>query len=632
MHVKRWLSLPAGFLLAGCLSTAAWAAPLAGIDVEGNTLRIRTAGTVAFQIERNTPNEVVLFLPGTEPGSVAASQETAAGTVSVQVVAGGMRLTYRPRALGSTYQVVAGQAVADSQTIEIRGSGGLATVPPPPPIAQTPPQVSPEERVSLKVRDGDVKDTLALLGRVARANVVTESSVSGRVSLNLEQVTFNDALTAVAQVAGLTINKSEGNVYVVSQLKSGLPQLPVPTTPGGADPSKRPVSFSVKSAELGTVVENISNQAGAQLIIKGQLSDRVTGRVSGIPFEEALGQLLNGTRYGFVREGRTYLIGDATPGTPTSRAIERTEAIALSFTQAKNVPKLIPASLTQFVKIDEPRNAVVVSGTDVLRTRVRDLLQQIDKPLRQVVFEVKIVELSDAGSRELNALRTIQSGSAVSPGNTAPLSLGGLFSPPTSFATFNDIARAIVVINGLITENKARVVTDTKLNTITGQKASIDVQTDINLILNQLTNVSGATVNNTTLSTLRAGTVVELTPTVQADGNVLAELSVESSVPQGTTTLTSSGTTVPPNIARRKVKNIILVKDGQTLEIGGLIQTTNREVITRVPFFGYIPLIGQLFSNTNVSLEQSELVVFITPRVRDVQPLPDTKLPLEPPR
>ncbi|MBW4697994.1 MAG: hypothetical protein KME03_08890 [Aphanocapsa lilacina HA4352-LM1] len=629
--MKPWLSWPAGLLLAGYLGTAAWAAPLAGIDVEGNTLRIRTTGTVAFQIERNTPNEVVLFLPGTEPGTGAATQETAAGTVSVQAVAGGLRLSFKPRALGSTYQVVAGQAVADSQTIEIRGSGGLATVPPAPPTAQTP-QVSPEERVSLKVRDGDVKDTLALLGRVARANVVTESSVSGRVSLNLEQVTFNDALTAVAQVAGLTINKSEGNVYVVSQPKSGLSQLPVPATPGGADPSKRPVSFSVKSAELGTVVENISNQAGAQLIIKGQLSDRVTGRVSGIPFEEALGQLLNGTRYGFVREGRTYLIGDATPGTPTSRAIERTEAIALSYTQAKNVPKLIPASLTQFVKIDEPRNAVVVSGTDVLRTRVRDLLQQIDKPLRQVVFEVKIVELSDAGSRELNALRTIQSGSAVSPGNTAPLSLAGLFSPPTSFATFNDIARAIVVINGLITENKARVVTDTKLNTITGQKASIDVQTDINLILNQLTNVSGATVNNTTLSTLRAGTVVELTPTVQADGNVLAELSVESSVPQGTTTLTSSGTTVPPNIARRKVKNIILVKDGQTLEIGGLIQTTNREVITRVPFFGYIPLIGQLFSNTNVSLEQSELVVFITPRVRDVQPLPDTKLPLEPPR
>ncbi|UFP93296.1 secretin N-terminal domain-containing protein [Gloeobacter morelensis] len=631
MHVKPWLSWPAGLLLAGYLGTAAWAAPLVGIDVEGNTLRIRTTGTVAFQIERNTPNEVVLFLPGTEPGTAAATQETAAGTVSVQAVAGGLRLSFKPRALGSTYQVVAGPAVADSQTIEIRGSGGLATVPPPPPTAQTPP-VSPEERVSLKVRDGDVKDTLALLGRVARANVVTESSVSGRVSLNLEQVTFNDALTAVAQVAGLTINKSEGNVYVVSQTKSGLSQLPVPTTPGGADPSKRPVSFSVKSAELGTVVENISNQAGAQLIIKGQLSDRVTGRVSGLPFEEALGQLLNGTRYGFVREGRTYLIGDATPGTPTSRAIERTEAIALSFTQAKNVPKLIPASLTQFVKIDEPRNAVVVSGTDVLRTRVRNLLQQIDKPLRQVVFEVKIVELSDIGSRELNALRTIQSGSAVSPGNTAPLSLGGLLSPPTSFATFNDIARAIVVINGLITENKARVVTDTKLNTITGQKASIDVQTDINLILNQLTNVSGATVNNTTLSTIRAGTVVELTPTVQADGNVLAELSVESSVPQGTTTVTSAGTTVPPNIARRKVKNIILVKDGQTLEIGGLIQTTNRENITRVPFFGYIPLIGQLFSNTNVSLEQSELVVFITPRVRDVQPLPDTKLPLEPPR
>jgi len=616
--MKNSFRRPTACLLALLLAGASGpmplqAAPLSGIEPAGSTLRIRTTSRVPFQIERSTANEVVLFLPGTEAGTVNPQSSSNLGEVRLEPVTGGLRLSYKPRQLGTTFDVVAVGSGANDQAIEIRPTNTAATVPPP---VATPPlptrRIDVGERVTIKVRDGDIRDTLTLLGRVAKANVVAESNLNGRVSLNLERVSFADALDALSRAANLTVTKGAGDVYVVSQPKPGQNFLPpIPQQPPGAagDPSKRLVSVNVKNAELGSVIENMATQAGVQLIIKGgSVPDRITARIAGVPFEEALDQILKGTRFGFDRQGQTYLIGDVSPGSLVGQALQRSEVIPLAYTPVKNVTPLLPGILAQYVKPDATRNAVVISGTETQRAQLRDLLKKIDQPLKQVVFEVKIVELNDEGSRALNALRAVQNGSAVNPSNAAPLSLGGLLSTNTAFGTFNDVARILEVVSGLITERKGKLVTDTKLNTISGNKAQIDVQTDINILLTQPSFINGVAQQNQTISTLRAGTVVEIEPTVQADGNVLAVLSLESSV-AGTT----ASTNIPPNISRRKVKNTLLIKDGQTIEIGGLIQNNATEEVTRLPLLGYIPLIGQLFSNTSVRLSQQELVVFLTP-------------------
>ncbi len=620
-------------MLTATVSTAASGAPLAGIETVGKNLRIRTGDTVSFTVERNTASEVVVFLPATEVGTMPPLQSTALGDVQVQAAAGGVRLTYKPRLLISTFQVVA-VPVGGAQTIEIQASSTAQLPPTPasPPVPSTVAKAGSAERVSLKVRDGDVKDTLTLLGRVAKANVVTESSVTGRVSLNLNNVTFDDALQAVAAASNLTINRTDGDVYIVSQVPKtgGFTSLPVtgPIGSSGADPKDRPVSINVKNAELSSVIENISNQSGAQIIIKGgQITERVSGRFSGVGYEEALSNILAGTRFGFARQGKTYLIADASPGLPSSRALEATEVIVLAYTPVKDVPALLPGNLTQSIKADKSRNAMVVTGTQALRNQVRQLLKDIDQPLKQVVFEVKIVELTEDGSRVFDPLRSTFSGTTVGTSNDAPLSLAGQLGPQSSFGTLNDVARVLQVVSGLITQGKGRLLTDTKLNTVSSQKASINVQTDINIVLQTLTTVNNATTNNTQVSTIRAGTVVEIEPFVQADGNVFAQLKIESSIPG-----TQATPNTPPNVSRRQVTNTMLMKDGQTIEIGGLIQNNNTETIQRFPILGYLPLVGQLFSNTSVQVQQRELVVFITPRIRDVQPAAGARLPLDPPR
>lgn len=627
-----------GLLIGGYLCVPVWAAPLVGIeqDAPNNVLRIRTQQPVSFRVDKNSANEVILFLPNTEPGAIPAQQTVEIGDVEVRAVAGGLQLIYKPKALGSTFQVQAAQPTPDTQAIEIRASGGIAQAPTTSTPTTPAPPVSTEERVSLKVRDGDVKDTLTLLGRVARANVVTDNSVTGKVSLNLDNVPFSDALNALVTAGNLTYTKS-GDVYVVSQPpKSGLAPLSVTPTPGtpGADAATRSVNLNVKNAELTSVIENISNQAGAQLLIKDQVVGRVTGRFAGIPFEDALNQILAGTRYSYIRQGKVYLIGDATPGTPNSQIFSDVEVVPLAYTDVKKVNTLFPAGFpTQNVKNDPVRNALVVSGSAAVRARVKKFIQEIDRPVKQVVFEVKVVELPETVSRELNPLRAFIPSVSAAPTNPTTGTPTTPTAPTTTTVTsaagqlaldasaglgtlnlYNNVARLFQVVSGLITESRAKLVTDTKLTTFSGNKASINVSQDINLTLSQNTALNGIATQNTNLQTLRAGTILELEPVVQADGNVMAKLKIESSTPG-----TRASSNVAPDIFRRTVDNMLLMRDGETYEIGGLIQNNVTETVRRIPILGYIPLLGQLFTDTAVSVTQTELMVFITPRIRDVQ-------------
>jgi type IV pilus assembly protein PilQ len=604
---QKYTSLALGLLLATTLKPSAlWAAPLLGVEPSGKTLLIRTGTKTTFLIEKNTTNEVIVLLNGVEVGSLSTSQNNALGEVQLQTVAGGMRLTYKPRLLGTGFEVVASP---DGQAIAIQPTNALAQLPPAPPSGTSPSTTPVAIRVTLKVRDGDVKDTLTLLGRVSKANVVTDSSVTGKVSLNLERVTFPEALSALAAAAGLVVNRTDGDVYVISQTKpgGGLTQLPIAPNPGGGgtDVSSRVVNINVKNAQIGSVIENMANQSGAQLIIKGGiLQDQVTARLSNVPFEKALDQILTGTRFGYVRQGQVYLIGDTSQGTLTGQALQSTEVITLAYTPAKNVTTLLPSILSQYIKPDATRNAVVITATQTLRNQIKDLIKEIDKPLKQVIFEVKIVELSENGSRALNAL------SSVSVPRTDGIAGGA----------DNSITRILQVVDSLILRQEGRLVTDTKLNTVSGQKATIDVQTDINITLSQnIATVTGSSANQT-ITTLRAGTLVEIEPTVQADGNVLAVLNLESSIAN------NPNNNPAPDISRRKVKNTLLLKDGQTIEIGGLLQNNRTETTRKFPILGYIPFIGEFFSNTSYNIEQRELVVFITPRIRDVEIAQDQRL------
>jgi type II secretory pathway component GspD/PulD (secretin) len=187
------------------------------------------------------------------------------------------------------------------------------------------------------------------------------------------------------------------------------------------------------------------------------------------------------------------------------------------------------------------------------------------------------------------------------------LSLAGVLnqSDPVTVLAFDNAARILSIVNGLVNTGRGRTLTDTKVSTISGQTASINAFSDINI---QTTTQGTATsIPVSQIQTIQAGTTVQITPTVFQQGSVFADIKIESSVPGAQATPSTA-----PNVSRRQVTNKLILHDGETLQIGGLIQTIVSENKVRFPIIGYLPLLGDLFSTTSNSNSTSELLVFVT--------------------
>jgi len=236
-----------------------------------------------------------------------------------------------------------------------------------------------------------------------------------------------------------------------------------------------------------------------------------------------------------------------------------------------------------------------------------------------VSFGVKIIELDESGSQAFNAVNVFKTGTGSTSG-TSPLSLASYLNKndPVTVLAFDNFARILDVVDGLVNKGKGKTLTDTKVTTISGQTAAINVSQDINITTTTPTTSNGITSNSTQIQTIQAGTVVQITPTVQADGNVFTDIKIESSVPGK-----QASASVAPNVSRRQVTNKLILRDGETVEIGGLIQHNVQDNQVRIPILGYLPIIGDLLSTTSRSDETSELLVFVTAYVNRRSPKPE---------
>lgn len=113
------------------------------------------------------------------------------------------------------------------------------------------------------------------------------------------------------------------------------------------------------------------------------------------------------------------------------------------------------------------------------------------------------------------------------------------------------------------------------------------------------------------LETISVGVGLKILPRIVGENEILMSISPEVS------DVIQRGGREFPVVSRRRVETTVRVRDGQTVIIGGLLQGVQRELISGVPFLRKIPIIGLLFSRRTSSEEQTELVVFITPRIID---------------
>ncbi|MCS7312103.1 MAG: type IV pilus secretin PilQ [Acidobacteria bacterium] len=369
-------------------------------------------------------------------------------------------------------------------------------------------------------------------------------------------------------------------------------------------------------------------------------------RLRFVPWDQALDLVLRMLNLGYVLEGnvlRVAPIEDLRKEAEERQKLQenigtlQTVIKPLSYADADQVQQLASRLLTPRgeIFVDKRTNTLIIKESDVNMPNILNLIATLDTPIPQVNIEVRIVETRRTftqqlgiqwGFRGLMSPALGNSTSLVFPnnidfsGNVIQATTGITGNPlggyavnlptlqaPTgamllSFGSVMDTFRLDLALMALESAGLARVISSPRISTQNNQKANIQSgdQIPVQTIVNNTIQVQYV---NATLN-------LDVTPQITADGSVILKVRVENKRPDFGRLVLG----IPP-ILTQEAETVLLVRDGSTVVLGGIIRANEEAVQARLPWIHRIPILGWFFKNRNLLQENSELLIFLTPRV-----------------
>jgi len=280
---------------------------------------------------------------------------------------------------------------------------------------------------------------------------------------------------------------------------------------------------------------------------------------------------------------------------------------------------------------DEKNNALVVAATREEHEWLKDLIDELDRRRPQVLIEGWLVVLNDRGTRQLGvelAARAAGGGTSGEAGTffgltsldetTARRVLPPSIGQGATIAILRpeDIS---AILKALEEKQHGRVISRPRLLANDNEQATFTSARQ-----EPFTTVSAITTSTSTTSFggyEEAGTSLEITPTIYEEDYLFLDIALSISNFTGEATSTS----IPPPREENKIETLVTVPDGATIIIGGIVQTHQQEVVTRVPVLGSIPLLGLLFRSTEANTVENTLYAFIRPQIFRAQDFSDLK-------
>ncbi len=442
---------------------------------------------------------------------------------------------------------------------------------------------------------------------------------------------------------------------------SELPAAQAPSirTPQTAEEAKyrgQPITLDFKDADIRDVLRIIAEINDFNLVLHPEVSGRVTVRLINVPWDQALDIILKLNNLAVEIEGNIMRVGSSTSfqreieakrleqeqrlaALETQKKLEplRTEIITLNFADPAQIVTVIegviagrregqPAGPRRgTITVDARTKTLIVQDTEENIRLIRELVAKLDKRTPQILIEARIVTVSKQFSKSLGINWAGSFNADAAHGNTTgfrfPNSINGNFavnlplgasvgSTGIRLGSIDDVFSLDLNLAAAETEGLATILSQPKVVTVDNKAASI--QTGVTFTL-----ATTILVNNTTQTTLQqvnATLSLNVTPRVSADGHILMTVSAQNNSPDFASPITTAGG-VPP-INTQSVNTEVLVKDGETVVLGGILQTDSRRNLTAVPYLHKIPVIGRVFRSTIPdSKNQTELLIFITPKL-----------------
>ncbi len=264
------------------------------------------------------------------------------------------------------------------------------------------------------------------------------------------------------------------------------------------------------------------------------------------------------------------------------------------------------------IVVDKQHNSLVFVGSARDYRVAFQLLQQLDLPVKQVLVEVTIADVTLDKSHQLGVEWQDKKYSSDGSLDRIVSTLGGLGvgSAGLTITTLDSAGSVKARLNALAANGDARILSSPKLLALDNEEARIQVGTQIAVITSEIANTASVADSGVLRSFeyIDTGVILRFTPTVLANGMVRLVIYQEVSAPG------ASSNNTPP-ISKRMIETTLAAQTGQTVMLGGLITHNSSQQNTQVPWFGDIPLLGGLFRNRSTTNNSTEMIILITPHV-----------------
>lgn len=500
-----------------------------------------------------------------------------------------------------------------------------------------------KERVRrLVLRDAPVREVLSLLARAAGLNLAyiggeaekpqdaeNVTKTSQKISLDIENEPVQDVFNYVLRLSGLEANRSGRTIFVGTQLPNSSRNLVMR-------------NLRLNQVTVGVAL-NFLVALGAESAVS---RERLVTSVNAVPVGGAANTAVTQTQ------------------TTTETKIETQR---ITYKDSTPILRGLQASG------DERTNSVTLIGSPKMVEMAVSQLTQLDIRRRQVVVNVKIIDVNLTGSQDYNTSFSFGVGNTffVNDGGAASLNFGGS-RPANSNEVKNSVSRTPIISNPLgsgtsqsttggttggtsisenpapqdlgaknlptlyqfprrllaslqaqVTSGNAKILTDPTLIVQEGQNAVVKLTTEVYAGL-KTSSQSTETTSSTTSSSVSEPIIKEagLSLNVKVeriDDNGFVSLSVAPTVsaPGGTAQAGGGNGTITLLSARTLTSGVLRLRDSQTLILSGIIQDTDRTSVSKLPILGDIPLLGALFRKTNKVNERREVIILLTPQIID---------------
>jgi type IV pilus assembly protein PilQ len=412
---------------------------------------------------------------------------------------------------------------------------------------------------------------------------------------------------------------------------------------------KETLSVDFPNAEIRTILRNIADLFDLNLVIPETLEGRASLKLRDVTWRQIFDVLLQPVGYTYVTDGNIIKIVSI-----ESLNVEPVATVVyiLNYSRASEiaptVTSMIDATKGGKLQVETRSNALVVTERPKRHEQIRDIITRLDRPTDQVMIETKFVEVTDSDTKDLGLnWASLQQWSVGTQGpvtsQAASFSDFGSPATPTSFGDPAElqegaVARHLgdslktpftapqivtstfsadefrVVLSALEGKGGTRLVSNPTVVTLNNQEAIISIGEQFPIPSYRYSEERG-TFEVDGFEYKDIGIIMKVTPQVNNAGLISLKVNPEVSSRQGTTSFGGASGAAIPIIATRRTSTQVALKNGHTMGLGGLIETTDTHSTSKVPGLGSIPVLGGLFKSKTKDIRQRNLIVFITAKI-----------------